>query len=210
MEIKLGQLGKRFGYRWIFKDINYRFSGNSIYGIRGNNGTGKSTLLKIIAGLLSPSKGEIAYQQSGKKVPRNKLYQHLAMAAPYFDLLEELSLKDFFSFYLKSSPNDDAQMLTTWIERSELKMHQHKLLKHYSSGMKQRVKLCAALMSQRSLVLLDEPSTNLDTNSIDWFHELMKDYGKDKTILLASNEQSDFSQITNFIDIGDYIPKEKL
>src|SRR6187402_602921 len=90
--ISLEDIGRRFNRDWIFKNISYTFSSGNSYAILGSNGSGKSTLLQILNGSLGPSKGKITYMFKGSVIPTEAIYEHLSLAAPYLELIEDFSL----------------------------------------------------------------------------------------------------------------------
>ena len=175
-----------------------------MYGLAGRNGSVKSTLLKIISGLLSSSKGEVRFESEGNIIPRDQCYQYLSYAAPYFELIEELTLEEYFKFYLKSSKTDSPGELDKWLHASGLAHESKKQLQNFSSGMKQRVKLSAALMSKKQLVLLDEPSSNLDSDAYEWYRKLLKECSQRSLVIVASNDEQDFTDLKDQIRMENF------
>ena len=102
--ITASNISKRYGFQWIIKDFNAVFSQGKVYGIAGKNGSGKSTLIKILSGYLTPSKGNISYHISDKEIVKDQAYVHIALAAPYTDLINEYTLKEMFLFHQKFKP----------------------------------------------------------------------------------------------------------
>lgn len=206
MEIVLNNIGKRYRFEWIFKGIDYQFNSQDQYAIKGPNGAGKSTFLKIISGFLSPSKGEISFMKNGQEVDSEKVYQEISFCAPYVDLIEEFTLKEMIDFHQKFKsfkPSIDSAQL---IEIMELRKAVNKPLSFFSSGMKQRAKLALAICSESSLLILDEPTTNLDVEGIDWYRNLIENYAQDQTVIIASNVAHDFDFCANQFDIRRYKP----
>ena len=162
MKIELKNVGKRFREDWVFRNLNFSFSINDNYVVLGRNGSGKSTLLQIISGMTLPSEGEVVYSISGEKLDPVQIYKDTTYAAPYVELFEQLTLNEMLDVHLgfKTFYNDMSK--DEFIERLYLEEHKNKQLEVFSSGMKQRVKLGLAIMSQSKLLLMDEPLTNLD------------------------------------------------
>lgn len=202
MQIDLEGLSKRYVLHWIFQDINYQIAFGDRIAIVGSNGSGKSTLIQILSGSLSPSKGNINFSdQQGTVIPADKVYQQVSITTPYMQIIEEFTMGELFEFQSKFKPflsNMDAER---FVEVSGLADHRHKLINQFSSGMKQRVKLLIALLTDTSLVLLDEPTTNLDTKSTDWYLQLVEDYGANRTLVVASNLAREYSFTTKQLDI---------
>src|SRR5665213_617406 len=101
MKITLQNIGRRFNRDWIFRNINYTFTGGETYAILGPNGSGKSTLLQVLNGSLAPSTGNINYSVYDKPVEAEAIFQQLALAAPYLELIEEFTLDEMVDFHFK-------------------------------------------------------------------------------------------------------------
>jgi ABC-type multidrug transport system ATPase subunit len=158
--------------------------------ILGANGSGKSTLLQIIAGNLVPSEGTISYR-NGTGIPGDAFYAHISMAAPYLELIEEFTLNEMLRFHAKFKTMKNGMGPDAIIERCYLGDAANKKIKDYSSGMKQRVKLALAILSDTPVLLLDEPCSNLDAKGVDWYKKLIEEFNKDRLIIVCSNEQKD-------------------
>src|SRR3954469_20390031 len=104
MKITLEHISKRFQRHWIFKDINYSFSGNQAIAILGPNGCGKSTLLRIIAGMQSPSLGGVSFYHNDAVLAANDAFTHISFCAPGMEIVEELTLKEFLDFHFSFKP----------------------------------------------------------------------------------------------------------
>jgi len=210
MRITLNNIGKRYNYEWIFRKVNYEFSSDHNYVILGSNGSGKSTLLQVIAGNLIPSEGGISYkvpdfnfqlasnnlsnQQTETpdlkiEIENEKIFKHLSFAAPYLDLFEEFTLQESIEFHAQFKPFYKGLDTKKIIELTQLEKAKDKQLKVYSSGMKQRVRLALAILCDTPLLLLDEPTSNLDKKAIDWYQNLINDYSQNRLIIVCSNQQ---------------------
>ncbi len=197
MNITLTNIGKSYNYDWIFRKVNYTFTNADNYVILGSNGSGKSTLLQVIAGNLIPSEGEIKYlvqSSSGHNeqtpaIENEEIYKHLSFASPYLELFEEFTLLESIEFQAQFKPFFDGLDTKKIIELTQLEKAQNKQLKYYSSGMKQRVRLALAVLSDTPLLLLDEPSSNLDKKAIEWYQNLIASYSKNRLIIVCSNQQ---------------------
>ena len=204
MEILLNDIGRRFNRDWIFRNLSYSFKKGSSYAILGRNGSGKSTLLQIIAGSLSQSEGSIEILVDGKSIESEELYQSLTIAAPYLELIEEFTLSEMIDFHFgfkKYIPGLDKEKL---LELLDLKASKNKAIKYFSSGMKQRTKLALAICSDTDLLLLDEPASNLDTQAITWFQDLIKDYTENRIVIVCSNQEHEYFFCQNQLQMADY------
>lgn len=191
MEVRIDHLSKRYQHGWVLRDLTHEFRNNRIYGIAGRNGSGKSTFLKIISGLLSPTRGTVSYYREGQSVSRELIYQEVNVAAPYTDLIEEFTLREMIRFHCRFKPLNGTGP-DAWIEMTGLSKAADRTLAFYSSGMKQKVKLALALYSRGSILILDEPTSNLDENARSWFFDQMERQKGNKTVFIASNEADDF------------------
>lgn len=204
MDIKLNNIGRRFNREWIFESIDYTFKSGSSYAILGHNGSGKSTLLQVISGSLSPSSGTITYLEDGKNIDIDSIYQHVAVAAPYLELIEEFSLSELLNFHFRFKRPLNKLSTKQIIALAGLERSAFKPLKYFSSGMKQRAKLTLALCSDTSLVLLDEPASNLDQTGISWYKEMVSQFGKDRTLIICSNQDYEYDFCSFNMRITDY------
>lgn len=204
MKITLENTGKKYNKEWIFKNINLNISSPSSYVISGSNGSGKSTLLKVLSGFESPSKGQISYDDD-KQVSLEKIYEYVSYTSPYISVFEEYTIKELFSFYIKLKPLKNNISYSEFIKIIELENTKDKAIKHFSSGMKQRVKLGLAILSDTPILLLDEPTSNLDSNAILWYQNLVQNNLENRIVFVASNNQKDESFFCkNEIKIEDY------
>lgn len=204
MRINLTKLGKRFNRDWIFRNLDFQFENGKHYAITGPNGSGKSTLLQIISGSSIFNEGNVQYYEDENILSPEKIFQKLSFSAPYLDIVEEMTLTEFFSFHHNMKgwlPNLNTNEI---ISLSNLKNAAHKQIRYYSSGMKQRVKLAQAIFSNVPIVLLDEPLTNLDEEGVALYYELIEKYCKDRLLIISSNDKKEYSFCEQIIDIRKY------
>jgi len=190
MKITLENIGKKYNREWIFKGINLEFSSPSSYVISGGNGSGKSTLLKVISGFNSPTKGKIIYNEN-EIIPVENIYAKVAYTSPYISVFEEYNIEELFNFYTKFKSLKNNISHQEFVETIELPHAKNKAIKHFSSGMKQRVKLGLAILSDTPILLLDEPTSNLDQNAINWYKNLIQNNLDNRLVFVASNNQKD-------------------
>lgn len=187
MQIKLAEIGKKFNREWIFRDLNFKFISGSTYAIHGPNGSGKSTLLKIISSAELPSKGTINYNLPKEgDLEASEMYKHISYVGPYMDLPELLTIQEIYEF--NSKFKEIKLDFSSFIEKVYLKNDLKKPIKNYSSGMKQRLKLGLSILSNSSLLILDEPCSNLDKMGVELYQSLLKENSNNRTILIGSNE----------------------
>ncbi|MBK7762766.1 MAG: ABC transporter ATP-binding protein [Bacteroidetes bacterium] len=181
---------KRFGDELLFDDLNVEFESPSSTALLGINGSGKSTLLQMIATYVMPDKGNVTYRKNNQTLNDEEVFREVSFCSPYLELIEELSLTEFlhyhFSFKKKLLPIQEI------IQRIGLHEAGDKRIEKFSSGMKQRVKLAQAIFADTSVLLLDEPCTNLDQQGIDLYTQLIRDYSRDRIVIVASNDEKEY------------------
>ncbi|MFN8259920.1 MAG: ABC transporter ATP-binding protein [Chitinophagales bacterium] len=204
MTIQLENISKRYGFEWIFKQINYQFEPGLSYAVVGPNGSGKSTLLKIISGGLVPTSGKVKCSMPHKRITDDiEMSKEMAYAAPYISLIEDFTLEELYEFHasfkkMKTSGKDE------FLEISQLGVHRKKYIKNFSSGMKQRLKLSLAFLTESQVLLLDEPTSNFDARAIDWYLNLIEKYTRDRLVIIGSNQEYEYSFCSGLLSISDY------
>ncbi len=204
MTIHLTDAGKRFRFDWIFRGLNYRLASGERYALLGPNGSGKSTLMKVLSGHLSLSKGKVIFEENGKVLDPDVVYRRVSYAAPYIELIEEFTLEEALQFHTRLRPLLPGFSVETLYELLDLPRARNKELRFFSSGMKQRVKLALALCTDAPVLLLDEPTTNLDLNAVRWFKNLVETHTGDRLLVIASNDPGDLELCREEINILDF------
>lgn len=204
MKIILDHISRRFNQDWIFESINYTFENGQTYAILGPNGSGKSTLLQIIAGNLSASEGTIHYQKDGRSLEIDAIYRYLSLSAPYLELIEEFTLRETIDFHFKFKQPLPGINSNKLIDILGLNSNKNKLIRNFSSGMKQRTKLALAVLSDTPILLLDEPTANLDQQGQNWYQELISSYTKNKLLIIGSNQEHEYQFCNHHIQLSDY------
>ncbi len=189
MKVQLIDVAKRFNKEWIFKGVNLTLEANRIYGLTGANGSGKTTLLSILSHFVAPTEGEVNYKLGSEC----DLRQSISVASPAISLLEEMSVLEAIEFHAHYKPFRNSLSSKAVIQLLGFEKHQNKLLRELSTGMKQRVKLVLAILSQSEILLLDEPGSNLDAAGFEFWKELLKNNSKDRIVVIASNDEQDLA-----------------
>lgn len=207
MDILLQNLAKRYNKEWIFKDLTFEFKAAETYAIVGANGSGKSTLLQILSGYRLPSSGLIEYRSTNSTIPADEVFRYISIATPYMELIEEFTLYEHLSFHFKFRERRSSYSLDDIIESCYLKEARDKVVKNFSSGMKQRLKLALAFYTETDLILLDEPTANLDQQGIEWYQERVGELANAKTatIVIASNQKNEYEAFCKeMLNIHDF------
>lgn len=153
----------RYGRRVLFRHLAFRLEGGQSLAITGANGAGKSTLLRILAGVLTPRAGEVRLRVAGQAVSQEVRVRSTGLVAPYLNVYDGFSARENLDFLAQARRlprrSERIREVLTLVGLSD---RAEDLVGTYSSGMKQRVKYAAALLAEPPLLLLDEPSANLD------------------------------------------------
>jgi ABC-type multidrug transport system ATPase subunit len=205
MQLTASNIGKRYNREWIFRGFSYSFSAGSSYAITGPNGSGKSTLLQVLAGAIMLSEGAIACTNATVSITPEKLHSQVSIAAPYLELIEEMTAAEMMQFHtkFKSLTIDHTALLKTM----GLENAAHKQIRYYSSGMKQRLKLGLAVFSNTPILFLDEPCTNLDAEGIAVYQHTINEYCKQKLVIVSSNDKQEYGFCKEELRITDYKPQ---
>jgi ABC-type multidrug transport system ATPase subunit len=200
MNISLHNAGKRFNREWIFRHVDYQFTSGRVYAITGPNGSGKSTLLQLISGASMVSEGSVVYE----KIKQEDAYKYVSIAAPYLQLIEEMTLDEFLNFHSGLKKWLPSVTTSQVISTIDLERATHKQIRYFSSGMKQRVNLAQAIFSDVPLVLLDEPTTNLDEDGIQLYCRLVNEFCGDRLLIVSSNDKQDYEFSDEVLDMKNY------
>jgi heme exporter protein A len=194
-------LTKTFNRKPIFKDISFEFSHGDSIAITGRNGSGKSTLIKIIANVLNPSSGEISISGGEKKIERDDYYKYIGFVSPYLNLYDEFTGYEnlLITSKIRGSSTDKINDI---LKRVGLFERRNDLLRIYSSGMKQRLKLAFAVLHSPDILLLDEPTSNLDKEGIGIVTEFANEQKEKGILMIATNDEYEKSLCTKEININ--------
>jgi len=204
MQINLVNIGKRYNQDWIFRQCSYQFVAGNAYAITGYNGSGKSTLLQTIAASTNTSEGSIKYSIQQQEITADNIYKYLTIAAPYIELVEEMTATEMLDFHQKFKPFFSDISIPEILRIVGLYKTANKEIRYFSSGMKQRLKLAQAIFSNVPILLLDEPCSNLDLAGYNLYHQLITTYCKQKLVIVCSNDVEEYKFCTEKISIENY------
>jgi ABC-type multidrug transport system ATPase subunit len=204
IQLSAHQLGKRYIRQWIFRRLEHSFRLGHPCAITGPNGSGKSTLLKVLAGFQPATEGKTYLTVGGKSIAAEQMYACVSLAAPYLDLIEDFTLAELLRFHFSFKKLEEGMSLPAVADRMYLQDAWHKPVKHFSSGMKQRLRLGLAFYDQSPLLLLDEPTSNLDEQGQNWYETEIGPLLQKKLILIASNQPQEYHFCTERISIPDW------
>lgn len=209
ISIKLTGAGKKFGREWIFRHVDLEIAPGEKVALLGLNGSGKSTLLQALAGFLSLNEGKLEYR-NGSTIEPEKQFQYISLASPYLELVEDFTLAEMIAHAAIYKPFINGLSIEKIIELSGLAAHRHKYIRLFSSGMKQRLKLTLAILADAPVLMLDEPTTNLDATVGAWYSELIGTYAAAKTIVVASNSIApEYAFCSRQLEMSQFKPQSK-
>ena len=204
MQISTNNLGKKFSNEWIFRNLNETFQSGESYTFVGANGSGKSTLLQVLSGYMPHSEGVVNYEVNNKIIEIDNFYEHLIIAAPYLELIEDFTLSELLAFHIKFKPFKNNLSIPDFIDFIELPKAKNKEIKFFSSGMKQRVKLGLAFQSDCEILMLDEPTSNLDSEATNWYLRNVQEHAQNRLLFICSNQPSEYEFCKNILNIQKY------
>ena len=194
--VSLQHINKSFGRQQVLCDVNLEIPAGQVVGLLGPNGAGKSTLMKILIGLWGAESGSVkAPQHIGYLPENNPLYEEMYVA-------EYLSFMAGLTNYKSKIKN--AELVDELIERVGLAPERHKHIRELSKGYRQRVGLAQALIGNPELLILDEPTTGLDPNQLVEIRSLIRELGKERTVILSTHIMQEVREMCDRVVILDY------
>ena len=197
-------LAKAFDRSTVFKNITFSLSSPASLSITGNNGAGKSTLSKILAGVLSSTHGDITYLVNDRQIGIEEFKQHIGFVSPYLNLYDEFTawenLQFLFRIRTANQLNNERgeellALVGLWNRRDDR-------VGTFSSGMKQRLKYAFALMHNPTVLILDEPTSNLDSEGIEIIRHIILEQKKIHIVIVATNNKEETRWCDREIRIG--------
>ena len=210
-KIILENTAKRYIKEWVFRDLSYSFKSDNAYVLLGSNGSGKSTLLQVVSSYLSPSKGKVQFFNNEELLESSIVYKQISLATPYMELPEEFTLSEVINFHLKFKSFRSDISKDEFIKICYLENAKDKVVSNFSSGMKQRLKLALAILSDTDGLFLDEPTSNLDKKGIEWYKQLISANLKGRIVVVCSNHiEDEYFFCNEQIQIEDYKKAKKI
>ncbi|HLP16175.1 MAG TPA: ABC transporter ATP-binding protein [Bacteroidota bacterium] len=195
---------KEFNRKRIVEHISFDLHEGQSLALVGRNGAGKSTVAKILCGLLSPTRGTVALSVNGTPAPYPAhLYPHIGFVAPYINLYDEFTGLENLQLCarLRNYATDPDGRASRLLKQFSLFEKRNDELRTYSSGMKQRLKYCAALLHEPPLLVLDEPCANLDEEGIAVVREVMTHQKRTGILIIATNDRDDLSYADSIVTV---------
>lgn len=200
--IEVKNVTKKYGKHVALDNLNLTIEHGKIYGLLGENGAGKSTTMNIITGYLAPSMGEVIVDDYDILKEANKAKAKIGYLPEIPPLYQDMTVKEYlvFAAQLKRIPRRDRK------EAVETAMHNagiadvcNRLIKNLSKGYKQRVGIAQAILGSPEIVILDEPTVGLDPVQINEIRELIREIGKEHTVILSSHILSEIQEVCDHV-----------
>ncbi len=192
MKLVVEHLTKSFGNRQVIRDINFTIESPDSLVISGPNGSGKTTLIRMICGLLSPTSGGIHFYHGSRELTRDQANQQIGLVGPYLQFYKDLTGWENLDFFARARCGSvNKKRIFDLLEQLGLKGRHNDELKAYSSGMLQRIKYVAALYHRPGLLILDEPTANLDETGKQQVYEIIAAHKKENIVIIATNEKEE-------------------
>ncbi|HVN75067.1 MAG TPA: ABC transporter ATP-binding protein [Thermoanaerobaculaceae bacterium] len=202
--VEFQKVGKRFASRTALAAVTGELRPGRVLVVAGPNGAGKSTLLNILAGVLRPSRGEVTHRDGDAPVPRPHWFEHLGVAAPDMAVYEELTALENLRLFarLRGRRRPDGDLAALLVELGLASREHSRPVGTYSSGMKQRVKLAQAVLHEPAVLLLDEPSSNLDGAGHEAVAGLVARFRPRAAVAVATNDPREMAWGDARIDLA--------
>ena len=202
MSIFIQNINKSYGNQIALSDVSLEIEKGEIVGFLGPNGAGKSTLMKIISSYISQDSGTVKVCKFNTEEQENESKKRIGYLPENNPLYKEMYIKEYLNFVASIYKIEDKkQRIEQMIQKVGLQSEQHKTIGELSKGYQQRVGLVAALLHNPEVLILDEPTTGLDPNQLEEVRKLIKEVGKDKTVLLSTHILQEVEKMCNRVVI---------
>lgn len=204
MSVRIEHLNKTIGKQQVLRDISLSINDGEVVGLLGPNGAGKSTLMKILVGLWEENKEQRTKNKEQCVIEVPKEIGYLPEQNP---LYEEMYVAEYLRFMAqlnKEQKTKSKERVEVLIERVGLTPERHKKIGQLSKGYKQRVGLAQALLGDPDLLILDEPTTGLDPNQLTEIRSLIRELGKDRTVILSTHIMQEVREMCDRVVILDH------
>ena len=189
---RIEHINKSFGSQQVLRDVTLDIPEGQVLGLLGPNGAGKSTLMKILIGLWRADSGQVSVPERIGYLPENN------------PLYEEMYVAEYLQFMSGLTANANANTVNALIERVGLTPERHKHIRELSKGYRQRVGLAQALLGDPQLLILDEPTTGLDPNQLVEIRSLIRELGKERTVILSTHIMQEVREMCDRVVILDH------
>jgi ABC-2 type transport system ATP-binding protein len=212
MSIKVISVSKIYKTQKALNNVSFSADKGQIIGFLGPNGAGKSTMMKILTGFIKPNAGEVFVDEINVLQNHLEAQKVIGYLPEHNPLYEDMYVREYLQFQASIFKVDKSQ-IEVCIEKVGLTIEAHKKINQLSKGYQQRVGLAAAILHNPSVLILDEPTTGLDPNQLLEIRELIKELGKDKTVLFSTHIMQEVEAVCDRVIIikkGEVLVDKKL
>ncbi|MCK4857152.1 MAG: ABC transporter ATP-binding protein [candidate division Zixibacteria bacterium] len=204
IRLSVENISKSFGARKVITDLSFTIAAPGALGIIGRNGSGKTTLLKLLCHLYRPTRGRIEMMRDDNEIKREDFFYHIKMVSPELALYQMLTgLENLRFFATVSGVEFSRPVLEETLDRVGLTGRGNDRVETYSAGMKQRLKYALSLLTSPPVLLLDEPTANLDDTGRKIAFEIMRQQREKRILVIATNEPEDLQNIEQIINLDN-------
>ncbi len=202
ISLNISNLRHEYDGREVFSSINLSFEGTCL-AITGANGSGKSTIIKIISGLLMPTDGYVSFRVNDQNITPSEIKHKIGICAPYIQLYDELTVRENLEFICKASGIKDSNfIIDESLKEVGLLTRASESINTLSSGLRQRALLSAAIVRSPLILLLDEPETNLDKEGINIIENLINKHRNKGMVILATNNKDEAMLSEEYLELS--------
>lgn len=190
MDIKIENLTKKYGYQKAVDNISFNVKTGEIVGFLGPNGAGKTTTMKIITNYLNCEGGDVTIGGKSIKTNAEEIKKHIGYLPESNPLYNDMPVIDYLEFCAALQGIEDKYIpirVREMVRVCGLNSEKHKKIGELSKGYRQRVGIAQAMIHDPEILILDEPTTGLDPNQIVEIRKLIRELGKEKTVILSTH-----------------------
>jgi len=184
-------LGKRHGRSWIWRGVECNLEAGGTLALLGSNGSGKSSLLRILCGFDAASEGQLDWTLGSFTPTRDMLPRHIAYCAPDQALIQDFTVEEHMAFHRACRIPSGTFTLEDLLDIAMLKEKANRRVSALSSGMRQRLALTLAFTTPSDALFLDEPTSHLDDQGKEWYRNLIAAHRGGRTLVVASNHDAE-------------------
>ncbi len=200
MSIQVSLVNKFYNQQQALTEVSFEVGKGEIVGFLGPNGAGKSTMMKILTGFIKPSSGEVIVDEIDVLTSALEAKKNIGYLPEHNPLYADMYVREYLHFQAAIFKVDKTQ-IEACIDKVGLSLEAHKKIHQLSKGYQQRVGLAAAILHNPTVLILDEPTTGLDPNQLVEIRTLIKELGKEKTVLFSTHIMQEVEAVADKVII---------
>ena len=200
MSIRVSSVNKFYNQQQALKEVSFEVGKGEIVGFLGPNGAGKSTMMKILTGFIKPNSGEVLVDEIDVLTSALEAQKNIGYLPEHNPLYADMYVREYLHFQAAIFKVDKTQ-IEACIDKVGLSLEAHKKIHQLSKGYQQRVGLAAAILHNPTVLILDEPTTGLDPNQLVEIRTLIKELGKEKTVLFSTHIMQEVEAVADKVII---------